>query len=109
LDPQTVGSAKQLGAGATSAGGKPVRQQPESLLHQDAATLLADLAEAVIGKRVNERGALENLPGVGLAELRRRVAGLPRESDFTRWLEWFLADRSTRPDSPYSLPSPTEP
>jgi WD40 repeat protein/aminoglycoside phosphotransferase (APT) family kinase protein len=106
LDPQAVGSAKHLGAGATSAGGKPVREQPESLLHQDAATLLADLAEAVIGKRVNERGALENLPDAGLAELRRRVAALPRESDFTRWLEWFLADRDTRPDSPYSLPKP---
>jgi tetratricopeptide (TPR) repeat protein len=37
----------------------------------------------------------------------RRIADLPRDADFTRWLEWFFADRSTRTLSPYSpIPIP---
>src|SRR5262249_46644753 len=74
---------------------------------QDAAatlssSVLADLAEAVVGKRINAEGALENVSSTVFSQTRERVANLPREADFTRWLEWFLADRSTRSISPYS-------
>lgn len=71
------------------------------LRHAEAGVLLADLAEAVIGKRVNSQGALESVAPAGLAQVRQRIAELPRDADFTRWLEWFLADRSTRTISPY--------
>jgi hypothetical protein len=64
--------------------------------------LLADLAEAVIGKRVNAQGALESVSSAGFAQIRQRVASLPRDADFTRWLDWLLADRSTRTISPNS-------
>jgi WD40 repeat protein len=66
------------------------------------ATLLADLAEAVIGHRVNEQGVLEGVSSAGLATIQRRVEDLPRDADINRWLEWFLADRSTRTISPNS-------
>jgi hypothetical protein len=42
-----------------------------------------------------------------MTPLRQRVTNLPRESDFTRWLEWFLTDRSARtisPNSPITVP-----
>jgi len=73
----------------------------------EAGVLLADLAEAVIGKRVNSQGALESVSPAGLAQVRQRIAELPRDADFTRWLEWFFADRSTRaisPNSPITVP-----
>jgi len=66
------------------------------------SALLADLAEAVVGKRVSAHGALENVSPTALDEVRQRVSALPRDADFTRWLEWFFADRSTRTLSPYS-------
>lgn len=66
------------------------------------AAVLVDLAEAVIGKRVNGQGAVESVASDRLAQIRQRVADLPRDGDFTRWMEWFLADRSTRTISPYS-------
>jgi eukaryotic-like serine/threonine-protein kinase len=64
--------------------------------------LLADLTETIIGKRVNGQGALESVSPAGLAQIRQQVTELPRDADFTRWLEWFFADRSTRTISPYS-------
>jgi WD40 repeat protein/tetratricopeptide (TPR) repeat protein len=69
---------------------------------QDADSILADLAETVIGKSVSAHGALESVSPARLGELRARLAGLPSESEFTRWLEWLLADRSTRSISPCS-------
>ncbi|MCI0540005.1 MAG: protein kinase [Verrucomicrobiales bacterium] len=63
--------------------------------------LLADLAEALIGKRINKQGALEGLSSVRPGDLRQRFAKLSR-GDFKDWLEWFLADRHIRTISPYS-------
>jgi WD40 repeat protein/serine/threonine protein kinase len=64
--------------------------------------VLADLAEGLIGKRVNAQGALESIPSTQLTDARRRIATLPSDGDFTRWLKWFFADRSSRAISPYS-------
>jgi hypothetical protein len=66
------------------------------------ATLLADLAEAIIGKRVNGQSALESVPGDSLGKVRQQLAALSPRADFTRWLEWFFADRGTRTISPFS-------
>ncbi len=75
---------------------------PGEKTNESSALLLADLAETVIGKRVNAQGALESVSSARLGEVRQRLAKLPRDADFTRWLEWFFADRSTRNISPYS-------
>ena len=64
--------------------------------------LLAGLAEAVIGKEISAQAMLESVSSGGLAAIRRGVAELPQDADFTRWLEWFFADRGTRTISPYS-------
>ncbi len=85
--------------GASSCDVPPV---PRTLRHEEVSALLADLAEAFIGKHVNAQGALEGVPGDALTRAREAVAKLPRDADLTRWLEWLLADRSTRTISPYS-------
>jgi hypothetical protein len=68
----------------------------------NAGLLLAELADYVTGKRVTVQGALENAFQSGLSKARERLHTLPPESAFARWIEWFLADRSTRTVSPYS-------
>jgi len=65
-------------------------------------TLLADLAEAVIGQRLGEGGSLEPTPAQRLVDLRQQLSGHPPTNAFTRWFAWFLADRSTRTISPSS-------
>lgn len=62
--------------------------------------LLASLAEALVGSRVNDRGAFESVSPEGLDKIRQQLVTLPRDADFTRWLEWFFADRSERTISP---------
>jgi WD40 repeat protein/serine/threonine protein kinase len=83
------------------------KRQKTAALHDAAATssalLLADLAEAVIGQRLGEDGTLEPVSSARLVELRRQLSGQPATNAFTRWLAWFLADRSTRTISPNSL------
>jgi hypothetical protein len=74
---------------------------------ESPAVHLADLAEAVIGQRVSAQGALEIVSAAGLGELRQQLSTHPATNDFTRWLGWFLADRSTRtisPNSPITVP-----
>lgn len=71
------------------------------------AILLAEVVDTILGKRVTAQGSLENIPSKRLDELRQRLGTLPREGDAPRWLEWFLADRSTRsisPASPIAMP-----
>jgi WD40 repeat protein/tRNA A-37 threonylcarbamoyl transferase component Bud32 len=68
---------------------------------ESPGVLLADLAEAVIGKRVNAQGVLEGV-SMRLDDVQQRVSKFPPEAEFTRWLHWFFADRSARPISPYS-------
>jgi hypothetical protein len=69
--------------------------------------LLADLAEAVIGQRLGESGSLEPVSSHRLVELRQQLARQSATNSFTRWITWFLADRSTRtisPNSPVTIP-----
>ncbi len=63
---------------------------------------LPDLAEAVIGHRLNEEGSLEVVPVRKLLELKRRFESDPSAHAYNRWARWFFADRSTRTISPES-------
>jgi tetratricopeptide (TPR) repeat protein len=76
-------------------------RRPGEKTDQSPALFLADLTDAVIGKRVDSQGALESV-STTLDEVQQRLSRLPRDADFTRWLEWFFADRSLRTISPYS-------
>jgi eukaryotic-like serine/threonine-protein kinase len=72
-----------------------------------AAILLADLAEAVIGQRLGDSGSLEPTPPNLLVDVRQQLSRQPPTNALTRWLAWFLADRSTRtisPNSPVTIP-----
>ncbi len=63
---------------------------------------LADLAEAVAGLRISERGTFELVPA---SEIRRLSADFKSRSDSdasTRWAQWFFADRDNRRTSPSS-------
>ncbi len=66
------------------------------------AKAVAELAEAILGQRVDDEGALERVSHDHLVEVKKRIAELPPETDCSRWLSWILADRTTRSISPYS-------
>lgn len=97
--PPAMHTAERPAPERPAASGGPLRTSEPT---GETATLVADLAEAVIGNRVNAQGVLESIPSAGLAAIRQRVSGLPRTADATRWLEWFFADRGARPISPSS-------
>jgi WD40 repeat protein len=63
---------------------------------------LPDLAEAVVGHRLNEEGSLEVVPVSKLLEMKRRFDSDPSADAYSRWARWFFADRSTRTISPES-------
>jgi WD40 repeat protein len=68
---------------------------------------LADLAEAVGGRRVNERGALESVPAESILTLRPRLSHEGSPAFYANWLRWFFADRVERslaPDSSTPMP-----
>jgi len=93
-------------SGAFNSQADPKRQRTAADQNAAAplsALLLADLAEAVIGQGLGESGSLEPVSSHRLAELSQQVASQPATNAFTRWLAWFLADRSTRTISPNSF------
>jgi hypothetical protein len=61
-----------------------------------------ELAEAVAGVRMNEKRVPTNVPWADRLKTLSQLAGVPATDDCTSWLEWFLADRSTRLISPMS-------
>jgi WD40 repeat protein/tetratricopeptide (TPR) repeat protein len=61
---------------------------------------LAELAEAVAGQRINEKGISEAVPVSELFRLRRQLANSQASDTCTRWGQWFFADRSKRTLSP---------
>jgi len=97
---QTVPGSERAGDFSLGQAASPAIQESGRVAYE--ATLLADLAEAVTGKRVNSQGALESVPGDSLGKVREQLAAVSPRADFTRWLEWLFADRSTRTISPYS-------
>lgn len=61
---------------------------------------LPDVAEAIGGQRVNERGSVVTVDRRGLAQLRKRIEHLRTSPFHTEWLQWLLADRDQRPVAP---------
>jgi WD40 repeat protein/serine/threonine protein kinase len=57
------------------------------------APWLADLGEALAGKRLNARGEMEVVGSEELQALRQRLAMEPGTDFYTRWARWFFVER----------------
>jgi len=73
------------------------------------APVLARLLEALGRHRVNDLGALEEIPSKAMPEswsdLQREAETSP-DNDTKRVIRWLLADPATRPASPLAMPVP---
>ena len=67
---------------------------------ENAPLWLADLAEAVAERRIDEHGAFVAVPPARLDFLRERFIRDLGADVFTRTARWFFKDRRTRPISP---------
>jgi hypothetical protein len=67
---------------------------------QPAPPWLPELAEAVAGERLSPQGVPMEVPAGQFLELKSRLESLPADDAYTRWAQWFLGDRSTRPVAP---------
>jgi len=65
--------------------------------------LLAQLAEGVAGVRLDTTGVPEPVPWEEFFALKQQVARSLPGDDWTRLVQWFLADRSSRNISPWSM------
>jgi WD40 repeat protein/serine/threonine protein kinase len=73
---------------------------------------LPELAEALAGKRFNQKGMLESVQPAELWEVQQRMAAAvstdvsPKSEFYDRWARWFLAEpnrRTVLPSSPLTL------
>jgi WD40 repeat protein/predicted Ser/Thr protein kinase len=62
---------------------------------------LPDLAEALGGKRIGAKDALESVPGNSLQRVRDRIAQAREQDYYTRWARWMLEERLQRPVKPF--------
>jgi eukaryotic-like serine/threonine-protein kinase len=76
--------------------------RPMPMVGPDVPEWLPDLAEAVAGRRIDERGQIELVPSQRLEDVRQHLAQLSANDDYGQFLKWFLADRSTRTITPRS-------
>jgi WD40 repeat protein/serine/threonine protein kinase len=60
------------------------------------------LAEAVAGKRINDKGLPETVAPVEFLALKRQLLVAAPSGPWAHWAKWFLADRATRTISPFS-------
>jgi hypothetical protein len=60
---------------------------------EEAPEWLADLAEAIGGKRLNEFGELESVPASRLDEIKREISRQDAISFHHRWARWLLFER----------------
>ncbi|HXP59123.1 MAG TPA: hypothetical protein VN829_01460 [Dongiaceae bacterium] len=63
---------------------------------------LADLAEALAGRRFNAQGDLEMLPAGRLQELKERLAQGTGTDYYSRWAHWFFDARFHQPVNTFS-------
>ncbi len=63
---------------------------------------LPELAEAVAGKRINERGISEKVPVEELLQLKQKLTATLGQDFYPRWIRWFFEDRTFRTISPSS-------
>jgi serine/threonine protein kinase/WD40 repeat protein len=91
---------------AVTFGGQQLHHRPLPPRDLAVPDWLPQLAEAVAGQRINDRGALEALDEKHLREVKTLVAQLPTQADgdnfYARWAHWFFDDRSTRAVAPLS-------
>jgi WD40 repeat protein/tRNA A-37 threonylcarbamoyl transferase component Bud32/tetratricopeptide (TPR) repeat protein len=71
-------------------------------LPSPAPSWLCRLVEAVGGNRLNDNGALEQVPFSELQALRTQLAASPASDLWARWAKWFFGDPATRTISPFS-------
>ena len=64
---------------------------------------LPDLAEAIGGKRVNDRGVLESVDADALHKIKEHWANASPTNDVEIWVKWLFADPATRTVSPTAL------
>jgi hypothetical protein len=57
------------------------------------APWLADLGEALAGKRLNARGEMEVVGSEELQALRQQLTMEPGNDFYTRWARWFFVER----------------
>ncbi len=70
-------------------------------IRDDAPAWLAELAEAIGGKRLNDFGELEPVPLSRLQEIRRRILSTDASGGFhDRWARWFLLERIGNANEP---------
>jgi Flp pilus assembly protein TadD len=71
---------------------------------------LAEIAEVIAGKVLNNQGVLERtrLSLGTLLQIRQRLDHEPESDDWVQWGRWFLADPATRTISPFSKMTVTE-
>lgn len=65
-----------------------------------APAWLPDLAEAVAGKRLEERRAVLALDDQGFWRVRQAIAASTEADEFTSWAKWFFSPREHRSFSP---------
>jgi len=63
---------------------------------------LPDLAEALVGKRLNEQGIAEEVSVEQLFALKQHFVLGASTDDYTRWAKWLFADRAQRTISAFS-------
>jgi len=85
---------------ATAAFDYQVRIWEIAVAEQPAPAWLPELAEAVAGERLTPQGAPVEVPASQFLQLKSRLQTLSADTPYTRWAQWFLADRSTRPVAP---------
>ena len=61
---------------------------------------LPELAEATVGLRLNAQRGFEDVPAAAFFRLRERLAKVAGNDEYSSWVRWFLADRSSRSASP---------
>jgi hypothetical protein len=66
------------------------------------APWLADLAEALAGRRFKAQGDLEMLPVGRLQELKERLTVGTGTDYYSRWARWFFVDRFQQPVKGFS-------
>jgi len=69
---------------------------------------LADLAEAVGGQRLDDLRLPQAVSLEKLWNLRTQLLASPDADAYTRWAQWFFADRATRPNSAYTGSNATD-
>ena len=65
---------------------------------------LPDLAEAIAGLRINEKGHTELIHNI--SEVRARLADIPNTGEYGRFAQWFLSDSRHRGPCPEHLTVP---